>query len=109
VDTAKAAAQHLCAGKRIIVARQGDKGALLVTPQETFQVPAYKTQVVDTLGAGDAFNGGFIAACLAKVDIREAARWGNAVAALKIAQAGARGLPSLKDLQQMLVKSNTID
>ncbi len=102
VDSAEAGAQYLCDGKRIVVARQGDTGALVATPQETFHVPAFQTQVVDTLGAGDAFNGGFIAACLAKVSIKEAARWGNAAAALKIGQAGARGLPSLKDLQHML-------
>lgn len=101
-DSAEAGAQCLCDGKRLVVARKGNKGAMVVTPKETFHVPAFPTQVIDTLGAGDAFNGGFIAACLAKVGIKEAARWGNAVAALKISQAGARSLPSLKDLQQML-------
>jgi len=102
VDSAEAGAEYLCDGKRIVVARQGNKGALVATPKETFHAPAFHTQVVDTLGAGDAFDSGFIAACLAKVDAREAARWGNAVAALKIARAGARGLPSLDDLKQML-------
>jgi fructokinase/2-dehydro-3-deoxygluconokinase len=102
VDSAEAGAQYLCGGKRIVVARRGNKGALVATPQETFHAPAFQTRVVDTLGAGDAFNGGFIAACLAKVGVREAASWGNAVAALKIGRAGARGLPSLKDLKQML-------
>ena len=58
--------------------------------------------MVDTLGAGDAFNGGFIAACMAKVDVREAMRWGNAVATLKIGQTGAQSLPFLEDLKQLL-------
>jgi sugar/nucleoside kinase (ribokinase family) len=102
VDSIEAGAQYLCGGKRIVVARQGNKGAWVITPQETFHVPAFQTQVVDTLGAGDAFDGGFIAACLAKAGVREAATWGNAVAALKIGRAGARGLPSLEDLRQML-------
>ncbi len=101
-DSVEAGAQYLCDGRRVIVARQGNKGALVFTPKETFHAPAFQTDVVDTLGAGDAFNGGFIAACLAKVGIKEAARWGNAVAALKIGQAGARSLPSLEDLQKML-------
>ena len=102
LDSAKAGAQYLCDSKRIVVARQGDKGAFVTTPKETFQVPAYQTQVVDTLGAGDAFNGGFIAARMAKLGIREATSWGNAAAALKIGRVGARGLPSLEDLKQML-------
>ena len=106
-SSTEAGAQTLCDGKRIIVARQGSKGALVVTPKETFHVPAFPTQVVDTLGAGDAFNGGFIAACLAKVGIRGAVRWGNAAAALKVGQAGARSLPSLEDLQRMLGLTTT--
>ncbi len=102
VDSAEAGARFLCGGTRIVVARQGDKGALVVTPQETFHAPAFRTQVVDTLGAGDAFSGGFIAACLATLGVRDAATWGNAVAALKIAQTGARGLPFLEDLKHTL-------
>jgi sugar/nucleoside kinase (ribokinase family) len=101
-DSVEAGAQYLCGDRRIVVARRGNKGALVTTPKETFHVPAFQTHVVDTLGAGDAFNGGFIAACLAKASVREAASWGNAVAALKIGRAGARGLPSLEDLKQMI-------
>lgn len=102
VNSVEAAARSLCDGKRIVVARQGAEGTLATTPAETFHVPAFRTQVVDTLGAGDAFNGGFIAARLAKRDVRESVRWGNAVAALKIGRAGARGLPSREELVQIL-------
>lgn len=101
-DSVEAASRILCEGKRIIVARQGSEGAWVTTPVEAFNAPAFPTQVVDTLGAGDAFNGGFIAACLAKADTREAARWGNTVASLKIGRAGARGLPSLEELKNAL-------
>lgn len=102
-DTAEAAAKILSDGKRIVVARLGSEGALVATPGETFQVPAFQTEVVDTLGAGDAFDGGFIAAILAGADVREATRWGNGVAALKIGHAGARGLPSREELDKMLI------
>jgi fructokinase/2-dehydro-3-deoxygluconokinase len=101
-DSAAAGAKQLCDGKRIVVARQGSQGALVATPKDIFHIPAFQVKVVNTLGAGDAFNGGFIAACLAKVGIKEAVRWGNGVAALNISQDGARSLPSLADLQQML-------
>jgi len=106
-DSVEVGAQHLCSGKRIVVARQGNKGALVITPKETFHVPAYPTQVVDTLGAGDAFDGGFIAARLAEVGLREATNWGNVVAAHKIGRIGARGLPSLEELMEMLGQNNT--
>ena len=101
-DSVEAGAKQLGDGQRIVVARQGSQGALVATPQETFHVPAFQVEVVNTLGAGDAFNGGFIAACLAKVGIKEAVRWGNAVAALNISHDGARSLPSLADLQCLL-------
>ncbi|MBN1563656.1 MAG: carbohydrate kinase, partial [Anaerolineae bacterium] len=55
------------------------------------------------LGAGDAFNGGFIAARLAGCPVAEALRWGNAVAALKIGQPSARGLPSRTEVEQLLL------
>ena len=106
VDSVEAGAQYFCGGKRIVVARQGNKGALVITPKETFRVPAYPTQVVDTLGAGDAFNGGFIAARIAEIGVREATKWGNGVAALKIGRIGARGLPSLEELMEMLGQTN---
>jgi len=101
-DSVESGAQYLCDDKRVIVARQGNKGASVTTPNETFHVSPFKTKIVDTLGAGDAFNGGFIAACLAGNSIKEAAGWGNAVAALKIGKVGARGLPYIKEVNQII-------
>ena len=101
-STIRAGAERLSAGKRTVIARQGSEGALVHGPEEVFLSPAFDVEVVDTLGAGDAFNGGFIAACLAGKDLREAARWGNAAAALKIGKSGARGLPSQEDLSGLL-------
>jgi len=94
------AAQNLCDHQRIVVARQGDQGALICTPDELFRSPAHDIQVVDTLGAGDAFDAGFIAARLFGKDLHEAATWGNLVAALKIEQPGARGLPTQAEFQK---------
>ena len=99
------AAQRLGEGKRVVVARQGAAGALVFTPETSFNVPAFPTTVVDTLGAGDAFNGGFIAAALATGDMHTAARWGNGVAALKIGRDGARGLPTAAELHQLLAQA----
>ncbi len=101
-STIQDGAEMLSAGKRTVIARQGAGGALVVSPDDLFASPAIEVEVVDTLGAGDAFNGGFIAACLADKDLREAARWGNAAAALKIGKSGARGLPSRENLFHLL-------
>ena len=98
----RAGSEAISQGKRIVIARQGSDGALAVAPGVFFIVPAFPVKVVDTLGAGDAFNGGFIAARLANKDLLEAVRWGNAAAALKIEKPGARGLPSRKALIRFL-------
>ena len=83
--------------------RQGAHGALAATPGGTTHAVAFPVKVKDTLGAGDAFDGGFIAAQLAGMPVEAALRWGNAVAALKIGQPGARGLPLRDEVEQFLV------
>jgi len=100
----QAGAETLSAGKKTVIARLGGEGALVVAPGERFTCPAYDVKVVDTLGAGDAFNGGFIAASLAGKELKEAARWGNAAAALKIGRSGARGLPTRQELLDLLAE-----
>ena len=77
--------------------------------ETNFHAPAFHAQVVDTLGAGDAFDGGFIAGWLAGGGVYEAARWGNAVAALQIGRPGARGAPHLADVQPFLGQSRHRD
>ncbi len=101
-NSVEVGAQKISKGIRTVIARQGEDGALVATPQEMFHVPAFEVQVVDTLGAGDAFDGGYIAAKLRGTDVREAIRWGHAAAAIKIGRAGARGLASLEELKQLL-------
>jgi sugar/nucleoside kinase (ribokinase family) len=102
VTAVETAARTLCADQRIVVARLGAEGALAAAPDGMFRAPAFPGRVVDTLGAGDAFDGGFIAARAAGCDVPEALRWGNAVAALKIGRSGARGLPSRDEVERLL-------
>jgi sugar/nucleoside kinase (ribokinase family) len=102
VASVEAAAHIISGGARIVVARRGKEGALAASPGGTQHASAFAVTPVDLLGAGDAFNGGFIAARLAGRTIAESLRWGNAVAALKITQPGARGLPSRAEVEALL-------
>jgi fructokinase/2-dehydro-3-deoxygluconokinase len=104
VASVEAAVRLLAGGRRIVVARQGSQGALAATPDGIVRASAFRTTVVDTLGAGDAFDGGFIAARLIGKSVEEALRWGNAVAALQIAQPGARGLPARAEVERLLAE-----
>jgi sugar/nucleoside kinase (ribokinase family) len=56
-----AARELLQMGPRVVVAKQGEYGALAVTEDSFFGLPAYPLeQVVDPTGAGDTFAGGFV-------------------------------------------------
>ncbi len=101
-NTIEESLKQLCDNKRTIVARRGDQGAMICTPGSLFHSPAFPVTIIDTLGAGDAFDAGFIAAQLMGSNTADAARWGNAVAAHKIEHAGARGLPNMEKLRARL-------
>jgi fructokinase len=58
---AAAARALLELGPQVVLLTRGADGALVVTPDGDAPVPAPKVAVVDTIGAGDAFGGGFLA------------------------------------------------
>ena len=56
-----AAGTLLAQGPKVVLLTRGGEGALVMSTRETLAVPAPPTNVVDTIGAGDAFSGGFLA------------------------------------------------
>ncbi len=104
-DTIEAAVLQLSDGVRTVIARQGQQDAIVAAQGEVYSIPTHPVEVVDTLGAGDAFNGGYIAARLRGAAIREATAWGHAAAAYKIGRVGARNLPTRADLEAILGSS----
>jgi fructokinase len=60
-DPTEAARAFLREGPTVAVVTRGADGALVVTPSEVITVPATRADVVDTIGAGDAFGGAFLA------------------------------------------------
>jgi bifunctional ADP-heptose synthase (sugar kinase/adenylyltransferase) len=68
----------------------GGQGALLHTATASVHVPVFSVgKVVDTTGAGDAFNGGFAAALARGETAEAAARFGAAVAGISVTRPGA--------------------
>ena len=100
VDDARSAAARLIdrgAGAAIITL--GEKGALLHSRTVSELVPAYRVgNVVETTGAGDAFNGGFAVGLSRGFDPLEAVRFGCAVAGISVTRPGtAPSMPSLPE------------
>lgn len=94
----------LAAGAGCVAVTQGAKGALVVTPDETLEVPAYAVEVVDTTGCGDAFSAGFVRGRSLGLDHRGSAELGCAAAA-QVAQGvgtdhGAYSLESVRDFAE---------
>ncbi|MEG3847752.1 ribokinase [Microcoleus sp. herbarium19] len=90
-ETAILAAKQLQErGVENVIVKLGDRGAVAVTADETFFVPAFAVEAIDTVAAGDAFNGGLAAALDGGRSHREAVVWGSAAGALCATKAGAQ-------------------
>ncbi len=94
VDRAEAeeqAAVLVGLGARLGVGTIGSEGAIAVGPEGVLHQPAHAVKPVDTLGAGDAFIAGFIAATLSGDDLEQVMRRAAEAAAQTCARLGAWG------------------
>ena len=103
-DALAAAKDFLRRGAKNALITLGAKGALLHGAVGTFMVPAFKVpKVVDTTGAGDAFNGGFAVALAEGKSPAEAVRFGCATAGLSVQKPGtAPSMPSRAEIEALL-------
>lgn len=89
-ESAERAADMLLArGARRVIVTLGEGGALVRTPDTSAHVPAYAAgAVVETTGAGDAFNGGLAVALAEGMEILDAVRFGCAAAGICVTRYG---------------------
>ncbi|MER9336427.1 ribokinase [Mesorhizobium sp. M0293] len=107
VDEARAAADKLLEmGVGTVIVTLGDKGALLHSKNRSDHVPAVSAgPVVETTGAGDAFNGGLAAALSRGVEPLEAVRFACAVAGISVTRPGtAPSMPTLQEVEALLAR-----
>lgn len=107
VDAARAAADRLLQrGVGTVVVTLGEKGALLHGKGRSAVVPAVSAgPVVETTGAGDAFNGAFATALARGDDPNVAVRYGCAAAGLSVTRAGAaRSMPDRGEVEALLAR-----
>src|SRR3954471_12857619 len=97
----RAAREVLSMGPSVVVAKQGEYGAALITADSFFSVPAYPLEtVVDPTGAGDTFAGGFMGYLAARGDTDEAAlrramAYGTALASYNVEEFGTERVARL--------------
>jgi len=80
---------YLAMGPRLVVMTMGKDGVVLATRAERHRLPPNRVAAVDATGAGDTFNGSFLARLIAGDAPLDAARYANAAAALKCTGYGA--------------------
>jgi ribokinase len=106
-DALAVAKAFVAMGARNALITLGEKGALLHGVAGTAMVPAFRVaNVVDTTGAGDAFNGGFAVALAERKSPLEAIRFANATAALSVQRPGtAPSMPTRAEIEGVLAGS----
>lgn len=87
--------------RRALVVKAGPAGARASGACGTHAAPGLPARVIDTTGAGDAFNAGFLTAWLAGRPITECLTLGNQCGAVAVARIG--GAEDLPDLSGLLV------
>jgi 2-dehydro-3-deoxygluconokinase len=80
---------YLGLGCRIVALTLGRNGTMVATPDDRRLVPAFPVEAIDASGAGDTFDGAFLAEWLRIGDPFAAARYANAAAALATLGQGA--------------------
>jgi ribokinase len=99
----RAAAALLKRGARSAVLTLGSRGAFVLGPGVAEHVQAFQIgSVVDTTGAGDAFNGGFAVGLAEGMSLIEATRFGCAVAGLSVTRPGtATSMPERQEVERL--------
>lgn len=86
-----------------IVVKRGSQGALAVCGDEIIEQGAYETTVIDTTGAGDSFNAGFLYAYLHNKGLAECLNYGNAAGAVSVTRMGGTSqCPTLPEVEQCI-------
>jgi ribokinase len=91
LETARAGAMRLLdSGFKRVIITLGDNGALFSSEAESYHVPVFRVDPVDTSGAGDAFIGSFAFGIATGLTDREAIARANVYAALSTTKPGTR-------------------
>ena len=105
-DAEKAAKVFLGKGVKNVVITMGALGAFAADGVKSELLPQLDVKAIDTTGAGDAFNGGFVVALSEGKTLFEALRYGNATGALSVTKLGtAPSMPTRAEIDAMVIEN----
>lgn len=98
-------------GIRYIAIKQGDKGSIGYFDGELIESPSVKPKkVVDTVGAGDGFNAGFIYGVLHQWSLGKTLEFANTIGSMVVSVSGDNeGLPYIEDVLVQLGEKDFIE
>jgi ribokinase len=90
-------------GVQALIVTVGEKGALVITEGAEYLVPGFPVKAVDSVAAGDAFNGALAVAISRGENLLGAVRYANAAGALSVTRAGAQpSLPTSDEVRKFM-------
>ena len=102
-SAAQAADWFFQRGVKKVVITMGGMGAYVADGTRAELTPAFRVNAIDTTGAGDAYNGGFVTALSEGNDIFAAARFAAATAALSVQMMGTSpSMPTREEIEAFL-------
>jgi sugar/nucleoside kinase (ribokinase family) len=103
LESLDAVAGKLAARARVVALKMGAEGGLALTCDAQYRAPAIPVDVVDTVGAGDTFDAGFVYGYLQGWSLDKALKLGIACGSLSTRKSGGlEGQPTLEQAQAYL-------
>jgi sugar/nucleoside kinase (ribokinase family) len=100
-----AAARVFNTFRQTTVIKRGSEGVSVIRDGQVTSAPAFKIQPLDTTGAGDSFDAGFIFQYLHRASLQECIAWGSACGALSTrALGGIDAFPTRYEIEEFLAE-----
>jgi 5-dehydro-2-deoxygluconokinase len=86
----------------MLVSKLGEEGTRVYAGNSEIYCPPYQVPVVSTIGAGDGFASGFLAALLRGKEVMECLRYGNAAAAIVVSRLScSEAMPTMEEVERL--------
>ena len=88
-------------GIKIVITTLGSKGCLIVENDEVIEIPAFKVEAIDTVGAGDCFNGVLASKLCQGEPLLNAVKYATAAASIAVTRKGAQeSMPFIHEIDE---------